>query len=298
MSIAFICPIYDIKNHFEYGKNLAVSKLKFNITEDFYFVFSTDEQKIKFFKLYGDAFDRSIKAIIVPMEYLKYKSKVVAKKLYSLRYLQKQNLYDYLVLVDCETVFLRNGDVKKACEDIWNSRSTFISNWSPDGFYIQRTCYKTMGIYDDKRLKKTMHHYLCNYWFNEIQVYKCSSLRNFFLWLQSFDIDAIYNEVFCFEYYVFGAYLILEEGWKPKVMPLSSMGGINEYLYTYPKKKQKKILRMLKTHWTSCMDVQTEDTLMAFHLDRQDTNDQYSINDRKNRIKTYYRCLKDILRKR
>ena len=45
--VAFICPIYDMKNHFDLAYNLYKSKIDLMIEDDFYFVFSNEEQKEK-----------------------------------------------------------------------------------------------------------------------------------------------------------------------------------------------------------------------------------------------------------
>lgn len=42
--VVFICPIYDMKNHFELGYNLLQSKVQLGIQEDICFIFSNKEQ--------------------------------------------------------------------------------------------------------------------------------------------------------------------------------------------------------------------------------------------------------------
>ncbi len=56
-----------------------------------------------------------------------------------------------------------------------------------------RKYYKTMEIYYNKKLRKSLGRYKYNFWFNELQVYKCLYLVDFFKWLKGFDNEKIYN---------------------------------------------------------------------------------------------------------
>lgn len=46
--VAFICPLYDMKNHFDLAFNLYKSKHDLHIDEEIYFVFSDEAQKTNF----------------------------------------------------------------------------------------------------------------------------------------------------------------------------------------------------------------------------------------------------------
>ena len=290
--VAYICPLYDMKNHFNLGKELAESKLDNNVNGDLYFVFSDVKQQIKFFDMLGnDAC--AFKYLIIPNKYCLYKSIVTAKKFYALERLM--NEYDYLVTLDSESRFIRNFDSDLICETIWNNHNTLVANKSYDGFFIQRVCYKTMDIYNNKRLKEETEDYLYNIWFNEIPVYKSDSLIKFFNWLNKFNIDRILNEWLCFDYYIFAAYLIIEEGWTIKKINRYSFGGINEYLFKFSEKT--KILNELETHWTSDLDSINENICIVFHLDRINDVNEYADFSLKNKLlllmKRYLYLLKD-----
>ena len=264
---AFICPLYDMKNHFDLAIGLYKSKIKYNIDADIIFVFSNVEQKDKFeLRVKNELGIDEMLCDIIPDEYLKYKAKAVTKKLYGLK--KFMSLYDYIILVDCEAEFIRCFDVDKLAEEVWNSRTMLASNISPNAFFIMRNCYKAMGLYYNKKLRKELGGFKYNFWFNELQVYKCSYLPDFFKWLSSFDIEKIHNTWDCFEYYVFYAYLCLEHDITTKKYRYISLGGINEYLYLHSARKQKQILKDLQVHWTTSRDVASEKICMLFHLDR------------------------------
>ena len=284
--VAYICPLYDMKNHFALGLELARSKLKHKVTGDFYFVFSNKEQQEKFFSLLDDD-KNAFKYLIIPSKYDVYKAKVITKKFYALRKLMYA--YDYLIIVDSESRFIKMFDSDNLCNEIWNNHNTLVANKSYDGYFIQRVCYKNMGLMNNKKLLEETENFLYNYWFNEIQVYKCSVLQKFFLWLKNFDIEKILNEWSCFEYYVFAAYLILEEDWHIKKISRRSFGGINEYLFVFDKTKQIQILNDLKTHWSSNADVTNDNTCMVFHLDRANNLNDYADFSLKNKIRCIIR---------
>lgn len=54
MKAAFICPLYDMKNHFDLALKLYQSKQEYKIKEDIYFIFSNETQCQKFKQLVSD----------------------------------------------------------------------------------------------------------------------------------------------------------------------------------------------------------------------------------------------------
>lgn len=274
--VAFICPLYDIKNHFSLAYNLFKSKLDYEINADLFFIFSDEIQKEKFSNIIYKSFKQYPDSLVLNPSLLYLKSKVVVKKFFGLRTLM--NSYQYIAIVDSESLFIKKGDYYKLFETIWKTQTTLVCNKSLDGFFILRTCFKTMGIYDNPILIKEFGHYKYTFWFNEIQVYKCANLPDFFEWLDKFDINGWGNEHHCFEYYIYAAFLIIEKGYHLKKTKYSSMGGIIEYLYNFPAEKQKNIIKDLGTHWSSNPNVTTENTYLLFHLDRTKEAKVYGYN--------------------
>lgn len=269
---AFACPLYDMKNHFELAFNLYKSKIHNNIDNDFYFIFSDIEQKNKFEKMVQKEFpDDKLLFLITTEKINKYKAKAVSKKFYALEELKDK--YDYIILTDCESLFIRECNFDSLAEEIWNNRTMLNSNKSPDGFFIMRKCYKTMGLYNNKKLRKDTCNFSYNFWFNELQVYKCENLTRFFEWLEVHNKDQVYNEYMCFEYYVYYAFLLLEEDIHLKKFKYTSMGGINEYLFRFSVKKQKEIIDKMQLHWSSSRDAINDNVVMLFHLDRENSVD-------------------------
>ena len=273
---AFVCPIYDSRNHFDYGINLLNSLIKYEIDSDLIFIFSDEEQKNKFENMsIQSGTETEFKYLILPNDELKYKSQVTVKKFYALKMFKDR--YKYIAAIDSETLFIRNENYEKLFDEMWNNRSFMKANISPNGFYIMRDCFKTLGIYENRVLKKETKNYLYNVWFNEIPIYKTDLLNEFFSWLDKLD-DAYKNEWKCFEYYIFMAFLIIEKKYKLKKYKLESLGGIMEYLYVFPVDEQKRIVNELCTHWTSSDDCIADFCSIRFHVDRTIEDEEYSSN--------------------
>ena len=284
--VAFICPIYNMKNHFDYGKQLLQSKIKCRIGGDICFIFSDIEQKDQFVSLVGDD-ARKMKWLILPETYKKYQAQANTKKLWGLYTLKDS--YEYLVIVDVETLFLKGFDPEAVCKEVWDSRNILVANQSYRGFFLMRQCYQTMGIYENLRLLWETRWYRYYFWFNELQVYRAKELDDFFLWLQRFPLDKILNEWACFEHFLFAAFLITEKGWSLKRKKLKAYFGANEEMMLHPPVEQHRILEVLGSHWTGCRNAVNEKTVMAFHLDRQGNR----IDDAQAFAKEKERCIRE-----
>ena len=269
--VCFICPIYPKGKHFEFGMGLLKSKIENNIAEELFYVFSNEEQKDIFCNRAKEELNYDVQYIIVPEEINSYKSVVVAKKLYALQFLM--NKFDYVALIDCESKFIRYEDYSTLFKKIDDQQLCLQCNVSYDGFFIMRSGFKSMGLYNNKTLRKETCYFKYNNWFNEIQVYNCKKLPAFFDWLKKFDKNLYLNEWCCFEYYMYMAYLILEENYHIKRFnDIKSMGGVMEYIAAFDNKKQQKILKKLNTHWSSDTNAINNNTSILFHLDRKKNN--------------------------
>ncbi len=268
--VAFICPIYDMKNHFELGYNLLKSKVELDIMEDMFFVFSNEEQKNKFETLTMSL--GHINSLVLPDNLQSYKSKIVIKKMYALESLM--NEYDYLVLVDCESIFVKNGDFYNLCQYIWNNR-TFLNANKLVGRWRQILCFFELGVLTNSKMLKEFRCYHYGIWFNEIQVYKCDLLPDFFHWLYQQNNQRWRDEWSCFEMEMFAAYLIIEKGYHLNRFPqYKAPCGVIEVLPTLDNSTQLDIISTMNTHWSSSQIAVNDDTYMLFHLDREDRSDK------------------------
>lgn len=291
--VAFICPLYDMQNHFDLAYNLLKSKIDLNIEADLWFIFTDNEQKDKFSKLIKNL-NQELKYLILPVTLDIYKSKVTIKKMFALKQLMKE--YDFLAAIDSESLFIKSVDFAIIFNEIWENQSNLNSNISIDGIHILRNCYKAIGLYEDKILRKEFGNYKYNFWFNEIPIYKCDTLPDFFQWISNFSIEKWGNEWCCFEYYLYVAFLLKEKKFHLRKYKYYSPGGIMEYIGHFSRKKQLKIMEKFQTHWTSNTNVLNDSIYMLFHLDRN-KHSGYSNNlfSFKGKILSLYRYLVVVL---
>jgi len=297
--VAFICPLYDKENHFQYASNLVKSKRDFGIIEDLYFVFSNNSQKDKFLHLISDIPLGGVKYIVIPENLLKYRCQVTVKKFYALSELQGK--YDYLATIDSESLFCKQADFSKVFHEIWSERSMLKANATLQGFFVMRKCFRTLSlaVYNDRKLRKAFGLFRYNTWFNEIPVYKCSTIPSFFEWLNHFDRDVWLNEVACFDYYLYVAYLVIIEGLSIKKIPVTSNYGAIESSFERPGEKYKAVLKEFGSHWSSDVDVKTDKTVMFYQLDKESLKDKYhKITVRsvfKYQVKILFQLIKDAV---
>ena len=289
--VAAICPIYDMRGHLNLGVNLLRSKIQYAEDVDLYFVFSFKEHKDKFDKLLSSDEAKVYSFIMMPEEELKYKSQPTVKKLYAIRELK--DTYKYLIPIDSESLFIKKGDYKALCDEIWESRSFLNANYSPHACTIQRRCFMTMGMYDNIKLVRETKYFNYNIWFNEIPVYKCELLNEFFDFLDSYSNTSWKNEWDCYDYYIFMAFLIIKKGYKLKRFKYEAIGGAVEYLPQFSEKQQYKILSSMQSHWSSS-NVQNENTYMLFHLDRDEDNKNYGLDNYKESLRAGRKYLTKI----
>lgn len=263
--VAFICPLYDMKNHFDLAYNLFKSKVEFNIAADLWFVFTNKEHKDKF-SIRVESLNQELKYLILPVALDKYKSKITVKKMFALEQLMAE--YDYLAAIDSESLFIRSVDYNTVFDEIWKNQSGLNSNISTDGFHILHRCYEAIGLLEDKTLKQEFENYKYNFWFNEIPVYKCDTLPDFFRWMSNFPIEKWGNEWCCFEYYLYVAFLLKEKNFHLRRYKYYSFYGIMEDMTLFSRKKQLEIISKFQTHWTSNKEVLNDGICMLFHLDR------------------------------
>ena len=112
--------------------------------QDLYFVFSNFEQREKFSNLSYSRLGVYIRSIVLDSSLLSLKSQVVVKKFFGLKKLMKD--YEYLSIIDSESLFIKKCNYYKLFNNIWESRNCLISNYSLDGFFNLERCYKTLGI--------------------------------------------------------------------------------------------------------------------------------------------------------
>ena len=121
--IAFLVPLYP--PHYKFARNL-IESWKCNtldVQSDVWFVFTTEEEQTEF----GE-WEHCI-VLPVPLRNFLNNGIINIKKFYGLS--QIKDKYEYVIVLDAESTFVRNVDLKQVCETYWNSRVLYGNDTIP-----------------------------------------------------------------------------------------------------------------------------------------------------------------------
>lgn len=270
----FICPVYMKERDYNYAIELFASKLKYEIDAPIIFVFSHDSHKKAFQKRFYDEFGYDYKdGILVPEAGLKYKCQVTLKKLYAVYMLQKE--YKYMAVIDCECIFIKHIDVNEVLNEIWSAKSFMVCNKSYLLQHLLKRCVEKLELKSKKQIKKETENYKYNLWFNEVPVYNSDNTAAFFEWLKLKNYEAIFNDYFLVDYYIYILYLMDQEQYKiKKINYWAPLGIMEEITYSNPQNGMQ-IENEIGTHWSSNKMSKNDKVFMLFHRDHITTDKGY-----------------------
>ena len=272
MSSCYIVPIYDKDDDFDYGYELVGSAVKYSMARNVYFVFSSYEQKDKFFAECEKRFSVQPGGLVLEDDLRGSRNPVTIKKWYGIRKLMDR--YDYIAAIDCETVFVRDAGEEDVLEAAWREETYLAANRSVCGAAVVKRCAEALGLDRNETLRTETKEFRYTWWFNEIPVYRTADLDEFFRWIEDEGWnDAIYSEFCCFDYIVYVFWLLLYKGKHLKRYGFTSNVSVIEALWQPEITGKIKKERILGTHWTSRVDLQKEpinpNIYLQFHRDRR-----------------------------
>ena len=200
MKTATIIPTFP--PHFGFTVDLLNSYNKFS-NNDIYIIFTNQHE----YELFKSITNVSYNYLIANNEVIsKYPNNIInIKKFFGLDNLIHQ--YDYIGIFDSETLFIRKFDSDIIYPNIFNKK-ILKSNLSSYGFLIKKSA-EMMGVVNNEKLVNQTQNYTYYWWFNEICVYEQKTYLKFKKYLDSLsNIDQILNERDCFDYILYGIWLI------------------------------------------------------------------------------------------
>lgn len=215
--IAFLIPVYP--PHFKYAKSLNDSfKLhQLDKQSDLWFIFTDESEKEKFGE-YNNS-------LILPKNLRNFQRSGIIniKKFYGLNKLK--NKYEYIIVLDSESLFIRNINLKEICDDFWNKKVLYGNKVLPEGFErvnpIKISCRNHFNI--EKEIKND-DLYL---WFNQPCIYRAETLDEFFN-IISYKEKAADFSWQDFDYYIYMYYLLLYKDFIIEDLEIESNYGICE----------------------------------------------------------------------
>lgn len=217
--IAFLVPIYP--PHFKYAQNIIKTwkTTQLNEQSDIWFIFTNEEEKEK----YGEWKN----SIILPKEFRVFENRGIIniKKIYGIK--QLKNQYEYIIVLDAETEFVKNIDLLDICNNYFEKKELYGNLVYEEGRErtekIKAACKEYFYKYKNVKLLDS-NFYL---WFNQPCIYKASNIDDF---LEKIDYKNNITKLRWedFDYYLYMYYLILFENFKIVDIGIDSNYGICE----------------------------------------------------------------------
>jgi hypothetical protein len=181
---AIVIPIHP-KHYDNYGKSIVEQLSNEDCDADLYFVFSNQQDKNNF--KHGNSKTKSI----VLTDYLsgelmgmvrKKKSWVSVKKLIGLRELYLN--YEYITCIDSEVLFLKKNNFYEMMKNVDEKRKILVSEINAKKRETLKNIIKGSSITQDvgcvEKIKKMTNNYNYYSWWNNVPVYSCGDLGNYF----------------------------------------------------------------------------------------------------------------------
>jgi hypothetical protein len=220
-SCCTIIPLHSPK--FEFGLRFLESANKLaNLDHDFYFVF-TNEQEYSAFKSLSNY---KFKHIILPPQLLLFTSIVTIKKFYALSILV--NEYKYFGVFDSEVVVVKPVNLNDMYSDIFNCKK-LKCNISHNGSNLIKNAYEKLQLSDKSNKMEQIIRGKYYWWFNEIPVYESESVKRFLSHLNNLNnLNEIQNDYWCFDYILYGIWLLIMEDFDIQKIDVTSEWGVVE----------------------------------------------------------------------
>ena len=220
--IAFVIPTYT--PDYNYAKNLIKTFKKFKLDRqaDLYFVFTNEIE--------AHSFGEYKYKIILDEKYriLENNGIINIKKYFGLK--QLQNKYEYLIVIDSESEFVKNVDLYEICNEIYEKKELFgntIWNFEYTGVdFIRNRCKEYFKSHPSYALlfEQEKNLYL---WFSNLPVYKSEFLDEFFSVID-YDKNIANLNGFDFDHYIYMYYLILYRGFTVVDLKMHGFFGAGE----------------------------------------------------------------------
>lgn len=220
---------------------------------DLFFIFSYEKEAQIFFYLVNKTNKELLnkfKSIILPEGLTCKKSIVNIKKIYSTRAIFNNN-YDFIAAYDSESRFVKECDLDLIYEDISNKKYLKANKSIIGGKIVKRICENLNLINNTKVIEET-ENFSLYWWFNEIPVYEKELFLEFFNWyVKHPKKEILQNDYYCFDYLVYGLWLISNKNYKLKKyeVPVElQIGAVEDF--RLPQEMKDFISEKFDSYWS------------------------------------------------
>lgn len=234
----FIIPYWRTEKDDKCLSDLIDSAYQHNMLESIFFIVD-DEETSNYVKSLLDSYyyqkDSNIIIVDNPEElYGKKRNVPTIKKFYGIK--QVYNEYEFIAAIDVDSLFLKGFNPFFTFFEIWNSKTCFFKNRcdSANSVFLKNASY-FCGLENNFFLKKETDNFTLSCWFNDIPVYKSSTLDGFFNWIENTKTSndkTIYENIrdnfTCYDYWIYWYYMICFKGLTSNFIEKSSLNSIIE----------------------------------------------------------------------
>lgn len=275
MKATFLVPLYDTRDHFARGVELVNSYQKLSPSEDIALIFSFQEHLDKFMGMLENK--SNVLPLLLPEVWLTPVNQIIVKKMVGSKTLFDNYGYDFVAVVDAESLFIKPVNTLELCKEIW--KQPLIGNL-PSGTAsgILKGTVDFSGISQEDIDKYQLGQYY--FWFNEIPVYEKKTFRLFWKWLferENYNPMPLFDQPSVVDYTLYGFFLIINEIKKPNLIQIrSNLYGLLEEFPSRGDIDRDLVLEQMGTHWCKCpLDYLTwlenkPKIKMLFNMDRDD----------------------------
>ena len=265
--VAFVVPCHP--PHYHFINDFLDSFHKFGMEDqsDVVLVLTNEEDEKRFLGQPHGGDNMPVRLMILPPEYRNTINRNIPsiKKFYAVYQLKKT--YEYIIVIDAETVFKKRVDLKTVCEKffrekvLWGNQTT---GSDANIEFIKNSCARWFSYHPEKS-KLSSPLYL---WFNQPCFYKTSMLDEFFrvTGLMNHFNSLAWSD---FEYYIYMYYLILYHGFRTADIGIKNNVSICETRKTVNVDSKNPQFKPLMCSKAMVDNFDNDELFLVIHLDRK-----------------------------
>ena len=265
--VAFVVPCHPPHYHFVNDFLDSFHKFEMKDQADVILVMTDEDDRKRFLEQPHGGNNMQVGLMVLPPEYRNTINRNIPsiKKFYAVYQLRK--MYEYVIVIDAETIFKKRVDLKAVCEKffrekiLWGNRT---NGRDPNIEFIKKSCARWFSYHPEKsKLESPLY-----LWFNQPCFYKTSMIEEFFR------LTGMMNHLNSlawsdFEYYIYMYYLILYHGFR-----MEDIGVVNNISVCEPRAplnvdRKNPNFKPLMCSQAMLEKLDNDELFLIIHLDRK-----------------------------
>lgn len=269
----FLAPIH--RKGFNFGVQYVQSYNKYYDDDHLFLVFSTQDEIDDFKLLVGNAARYNP---ILCTEPLTYSKPISQKKLFGVRHVLQNTVFDKVAVTDVDCLFIKHVDYDSLIEQRLRRGKLFVSRSNNPGIVdkVGRAAANKFFMPGDvKRLEKITNGFTDYFWFNDIPVYERKHFDAFASYI-NYPSTIPKLEYTTFDFILYAYYLLLQshitlehisaDGKSP---PVQDKGSFIEAQHSFEPTFFKRAVESYRPMWlVNPIESANDDVMIKLHVDR------------------------------